>query len=83
MRSELEDLEHRTKAALKRRTVADAASLSLVQTIIHAVKADREEGGEDGELYTATGFVPKSGRSSGLTRRREQTGAKAEGDGMS
>ncbi len=46
-------------------------------------KADREEGGEDGELYTAMGFVPKSGRSSGLTRRREQTGAKAEGDGMS
>ena len=78
VRAELEDLERRTKAALKRRTQADAASLSLVQTIVHAVKADREEGGEDGELYTAMGFVPKSGRSSGLTRRREQGGGKAE-----
>jgi hypothetical protein len=83
VRAELEDLERRAKAALKRRTLADAASLSIVQTIVHAVKADREEGGEDGELYAAMGFVSKSERSSGLTRRREQPDAKAEGGGMS
>jgi hypothetical protein len=40
-----------------------------VRRIVNAVKGDPEEG-EDGELYSAMGYVRRSDRSSGLTRRR-------------
>ena len=49
-----------------------------MRSIVHGVKGDLEEG-EDGELYAAMGFVRKSLRSSGLTRRRQQE-AQKEGE---
>lgn len=72
IRVELEDLEKRKTAGLRRRAAADTEALKLVQAIVHAIKGDREEGGEDGELYAAMGFVPKSARGTGLTRRRDK-----------
>jgi hypothetical protein len=35
------------------------------------VKGDREEGGENGELYSAMGYAPKAVRATGLVRRRK------------
>lgn len=67
-RAEIVDLEGRLQAAIARRDAADAESLTAVQQVINSIKGDPEDG-EDGELYAALGYVRKSARSSGLTRR--------------
>ena len=41
---------------------------TLILNIVNSVKGDIEEG-EDGELYSAMGYVRKSDRKSGLTRK--------------
>lgn len=69
VRAEIADAELRLQSANARRVNADAASLEIVRRIVNAVKSDPEEG-KDGELYAAMGFVRRSDRSSGLTRRR-------------
>jgi len=75
VRAELADLEGRMQAAIARRDDADTAAAILVRRIVNAVKGDPDEG-EDGELYAAMGYVRRSDRSSGLTRRRGADGAK-------
>jgi hypothetical protein len=69
VRVEIADLEGRLQAALARRDTSDTASSGIMRRVVNAVKGDPEEG-EDGELYAAMGYVRKSERSSGLTRRR-------------
>jgi len=56
-------------AAAKRDAEADTL-MPEVQGVVNAVKGDREEGGENGELYSAMGYVRKSERATGLVRRR-------------
>jgi hypothetical protein len=68
-RAEILDLEGRMQAAFARRDEADTESAVLVRRIVNALKGDPEEG-EDGELYAAMGYVRRSVRNSGLTRRR-------------
>lgn len=51
---------------------ADQASLEAVQKVVNAVVGDPAEG-PDGELYEAMGYVRKSSRSSGLTRKKTNT----------
>ena len=68
-RAEISDLEGRMQAALARRDEADTESAVLVRRVVNAVKGDPDEG-EDGELYAAMGYVRRSVRNSGLTRRR-------------
>lgn len=75
IRAEMADLESRLLALAARRAAADEMSLATVQSVVHGVKGDREEG-EDGELYEAMGFVRKSQRLSGLTRRRAREDVK-------
>jgi hypothetical protein len=56
--------------AVKKRD-AEARTLGPeVRGVVNAVMGDREEGGENGELYAAMGFIPRSERSTGLVRRR-------------
>lgn len=50
----------------------DEASSGLVSLVVNSIKGDPEEG-EDGPLYAALGYVPKSARRSGLTRRGPTT----------
>ena len=59
--------DHRTQ-----RLLSDDASLGLAQLVVNSVKGDPNEG-EDGSLYAAMGYVPKSARRSGLTRKGAAT----------
>ncbi|MEJ1962639.1 MAG: hypothetical protein WDO56_14280 [Gammaproteobacteria bacterium] len=75
IRAEQAELESRLRALDARLAAADAVSLATVQSVVHGVKGDLAEG-DDGELYEAMGFVRRSQRSSGLTRRRVNPEAK-------
>ena len=76
-RTEIANLEAQLGAAVTRRDAADRASMEEIRIIVHGVKADTAEG-EDGELISAMGYVRRSQRSSGLTRRREGDGQTAK-----
>jgi hypothetical protein len=67
-RGQLVDLHNQATDSRTLRRQADAASLELAQLVVNGVKADAEEG-ENGSLYAAMGYVPKSARRSGLTRK--------------
>jgi hypothetical protein len=69
-RAEIADLEVRLQHAVSKRQAASAEAVKAVQGVISAVKGDPEEG-EDGELYSAMGYVPRSRRSTGLKRPRK------------
>ena len=49
---------------------ADEAAYAAAQDIVKAVRADKSEGGDDGDLYEAMGFVRRSERKSGLSRKK-------------
>ena len=51
---------------------ADDAAYAAAQDIVNAVRADKSEGGADGDLYEAMGFVRKSERKSGLSRKKTE-----------
>jgi hypothetical protein len=74
-RAEIADLESRLQAAAARLDVVDKASLAATRSVVMGIRGDREEG-EDGELYAALGYVRKSQRSSGLTRRKQEEAVK-------
>jgi hypothetical protein len=67
-RATIARLENELTAAQNQRDDADAAGLLLALRVVNAVKADAEEG-EDGELYEAMGYVRKSERRTGLSRK--------------
>ena len=76
-RAVIANLDAQYEAAYARLAAVDRASLNEIHVIVHGVRADSEEG-EDGELYSAMGYVRRSARSSGLTRRREGEAQKAK-----
>ena len=67
-RSQLVTLKSQTTDSRVQRQQSDSASLETAQLVVNAVKGDPEEG-EDGSLYAAMGYIPKSQRRSGLTRK--------------
>lgn len=69
VRADLAAAEAKVLDLKQRRMSVDAAASEEMKRVVHGVRADKEEG-EDGELYAAMGFVRRSDRSSGLTRRR-------------
>jgi hypothetical protein len=69
VRKEIAMLDARRAALVVRRDDLDAAALDAAARAVHGVKGDPDEG-EDGELYATMGFVRKSLRRSGLTRRK-------------
>ena len=71
-RATITDLENQLQAAEVERDKADKISLAKVQLVVNAVKGDPAEG-EDGELYETMGYVRKSARASGLSRKNTQT----------
>jgi len=60
-------LSDQVQAAISQRDHADRASMEDVQKMVKGVVGDPDEG-DDGELYKALGYVPKSERKSGLSR---------------
>ena len=77
VRAEITELQRRLQAAVTRRSVVDGAAIESLRRVILGVKADPEDG-EDSELYEAMGYVRRSDRGSGLTRRREKEGVKSQ-----
>ena len=67
-REHIDDLEEDMTAALVVRDTADVESNKQILLVVNAVKGDPTEG-EDGELYAAMGYVRKSDRASGLTKK--------------
>ena len=75
-RAEIADLQRQMQHAFAKRDMAQLAATKAVQNVINAVRGDVEEG-QEGELYVAMGYVPKSQRSSGLKRALKEEGGKA------
>lgn len=71
-RSQLAILRTQAKDSRVQRRASDASSLETTQLVVNAVKGDPEEG-ENGSLYAAMGYIPKSARRSGLTRKGSTT----------
>ena len=71
-RGQLTTLQSQTTDSRTQRRQSDGASLDLAQLVVNSVKGDPAEG-ENGSLYAAMGYVPKSARRSGLTRKGQTT----------
>jgi hypothetical protein len=65
----LEVLENQVQSKQVERDHADAESLRLLQLVINGIIADPTEG-PDSDLYAASGYVRKSQRQTGLTRKK-------------
>ena len=76
-RMRVAEAEAHLKQELAARDDADKLSRKAVQRVVNAVKADLDEG-EDGELYTAMGYVAKSVRNSLRGIRRAKSAEKAK-----
>ncbi len=72
VREEIKTLENQLLAAQDRRAAADREATRRALQVVNSVKGDPAEG-EDGELYEAMGYVRKSARQSGLTRKKGAT----------
>ena len=69
-RDAIDTLENQMIAATDKRDLADVESMKQINFVVNAVKGDPAEG-EDGELYEAMGYIRKSERASGLTKKKQ------------
>lgn len=67
-RNELATLESQIAHAVSKRDAAAKTLIGVTRGVVNGVKGDPDEG-ENGELYSAMGFVPMNQRSTGLVRR--------------
>jgi hypothetical protein len=75
-RDAIDTLDNQIIAAADQRDTADVESMKQVNFVVNAVKGDPAEG-EDGELYEAMGYIRKSERASGLTKKKNNPPAPA------
>ena len=71
-RGQLTTLRSQATDSRTQRHQSDDASMELAQLVVNSVKGDPAEG-ENGSLYAAMGYIPKSARRSGLTRKGQTT----------
>jgi hypothetical protein len=71
-RSEIEDIDDQKIQAITKRDNTDEQSINMANLIINGVVGDPEFG-PDSALYEAMGYVRKSNRKSGLTRKKKVT----------
>ena len=71
-RERIAKLQDQLKAEQNRRDDFDKASMEKVQAVINGVIGDPSEG-PNGDLYEAMGYVRKSERKTGLTRKKNTT----------
>jgi hypothetical protein len=76
-RAAIATLEAQMTSGLDARDSADTVTLQTNQLVVNAVKGDPAHG-EDSDLYEAMGYVRKSARKSGLTRKSNATPAAAK-----
>jgi hypothetical protein len=69
-RAEIEALEEQVTHAVSKRVAAEGPLLDILQGVVAAVRGDPQEG-QNGELYGAMGYIPKSQRATGLVRPRK------------
>ena len=79
-RDELAELEAKVAHAVSKRDAAAILLLDLIQGVVAAVRGDPTET-QNGELYSAMGYVPKNQRSTGLVRRGKSVPASPAGSG--
>lgn|ERR1035437_8031327 len=68
VRNQIVTLRDQTTDSRTRRANSDRVTNDLLLLVVNAVKGDPQEG-EDSPLYAAMGYVPKSSRRSGLSRK--------------
>lgn len=68
-RAQIETLNHQLTAATDARDDADAATQAVNQKVVKGVAGDVNYG-DDSDLYEAMGYVRKSERKSGLSRKK-------------
>ena len=74
-RATISGLEKQMTAAIGARDDADKETVKANQLVVNGVKGDVDFG-EDSDLYEAMGYVRKSERKSGLTRKKTAAPAK-------
>ncbi len=67
-RKDVQDAETKMTDATTRRQTGDAETLRLIQLAVSSIKGDPAFG-DDSALYEAAGYVRKSERKSGLSRK--------------
>jgi hypothetical protein len=72
----LDELNNARSAAQKNRDDEEKALNRLLILVAHGVRSDPAYG-EDSALYRSMGFIPKSERNSGLTRRNKEANKEA------
>jgi hypothetical protein len=70
-RRHLLELDHETSEEVINREAQDAKALAIIDEIVDGV-IGHPDFGDDSPLYEALGFVRKSRRKSGLTRKRKK-----------
>jgi hypothetical protein len=70
-RARIKKLQEELRTEQNRRDDADKASLSKAQQVVNSVIGDINFG-PDSDLYEAMGYVRKSERKTGLTRKQKQ-----------
>jgi hypothetical protein len=70
-RATLDALETQVTQAITDRDNADEVIHGALEFTVPSVQGDPSVGGSNGALYEAMGYVPKSERKSGLTRKRK------------
>jgi hypothetical protein len=76
----LDEANSARSLAIKNRDEREAELNALLILVSHGVRSDPAYG-EDSGLYRAMGFIPKSERNSGLTRRLKNGTGPAAGNG--
>ena len=69
-RAHIKTLQDQLDAEQTRRATADVETGKWLEFVVNSVKGDPEEG-EDGELYEGFGYIRKSNRKTGLTRKKK------------
>jgi hypothetical protein len=69
-RAEIKTLDKKMIEQIDLRDKADVVSMAAQAKVVKGVVGDPDEG-DDGELYEAMGYVRKSERASGLTRKKQ------------
>ncbi len=76
-RAQITTLQEQVTSAQDKRDDADKTTVSAMQLVVNAVKGDPNYG-DDSDLYDAMGYVRKSARASGLSRKANSTPAAAK-----
>lgn len=72
LREEIDATRAKLAGLRQQRAQVDAAARDTMSLVINSVRGNPAFG-EDSALYRAMGFIPKSERETGLTRKRKQS----------